>query len=366
MMRQIIYLVLGVGLFSSLVLAGCSMTGLALRPAQKGAPPTPVEAVTLAASETPVPTPTEPSLTVDSPALTELPASPTPTAQPTSLAATLRPSSPTTAGPAPCAEQVCIEPGTFLLRRPIAPPGRITVDTSYRFGDDAGGKRDVHHGVEFLNSAGTPVLAAADGTVVVAGDDKKTIYGLFRNAYGNLVVIQHALPGISQPIFTLYGHLSKIDIKQGDTVQAGQKIGEVGATGAATGPHLHFEVRLGENSYAASRNPELWLMPLTDQQGQLEGGIAGSILSARGNLLTVPNIVITLVSTLGPSWESTAYVHTYDERKLVGEDPWQESFAAGGLPPGEYKVSFVINGFHTLIVPVKPGQLTLVTFKLEQ
>lgn len=343
-----------------LFLAGCATKGLAIQSAQSGATPSPSQAISLS----PAPTLTE--ATAESSAAPAISPSITRPPLPTSPPATLKPSSPTAVSPAPCGEQVCIVAGTFLLHRPISPPGRNTIDTSYRFGDDAGGKRDVHHGVEFLNRTGTPVLAAADGTVVVAGDDKKTIYGLFPNTYGNLVVIQHALPGITQPVFTLYGHLSKIDVQPGETVQAGQKVGEVGAAGAATGPHLHFEVRLGENTYSASRNPELWLEPLPDEQGQLQGGIAGSVLSASGSLVTIDNIVIAPASPSSMATEATAYVHTYDERKLAGEDPWQESFAAGDLPPGEYKISFVKYGFHTLIVQVQPGKLTLMTFKLAQ
>ena len=354
-------LLLGISACLVLFLASCSKTDLPTEDQPSSPTPTPLAAGTSAMTGTPAFTPTELS-TETVPATLTRPS----TIHPTNPPATPQPSSPHTAISVPCSQQVCFEPGTFLLQRPIAPPGRNTIDTSYRFGDDFGGKRDVHHGVEFLNSAGTPVLAAADGTVVVAGDDKKTLYGLFPNDYGNLVVIQHALPGISQPVFTLYAHLSKIDVRQGDTLKAGQKIGEVGASGSATGPHLHFEVRLGENSYAASRNPELWLEPLTDEQGQLEGGIAGSIVGSSSTPLTVPNIVIQPISTAGTAAESTAYIHTYDERKLVGESPWDESFATGGLPPGQYKLSFVRNGYHNMIIQVQPGQLTLVTIKLEQ
>jgi murein DD-endopeptidase MepM/ murein hydrolase activator NlpD len=363
MKRLTSFLILGVSILSLSGLASCSSTNL---PTPIHEPPAPAVTVISAPTEIPLPSPTETATPENLPTATSLPTRPPVTAQPTSPPATLTPISRQAVIPAPCTDQVCIEPGTFFFQRPIAPPGRNTVDTSYRFGDNEGGLRDVHHGVEFLNSAGTPVLAAGDGTVVVAGDDKKTIYGLYPNAYGNLVVIQHSLPGISQPVFTVYGHLSKIDVKQGDTVQAGQKIGEVGATGAATGPHLHFEVRLGENTYAASRNPELWLKPLSDKQGQLEGGIAGSILSANGNQISVPNIVIQPISTTGPAADAMAYIHTYDEKKLVGESPWDESFAAGGLPAGKYKISFIQYGYHTLIVQVQPGELTLVTFRLDQ
>lgn len=88
-----------------------------------------------------------------------------------------------------------------------------------------------HTGVDFLASSGSPVSAVADGTVVAAG---------FNGAYGNEVVIRHADGKYSQ-----YAHLSFIAITKGASVTAGQNIGKVGATGNASGPHLHFEIRTG-------------------------------------------------------------------------------------------------------------------------
>jgi hypothetical protein len=258
---------------------------------------------------------------------------------------------------------VCIVSFQFPLKRPIAPPGRVTVDPSYRFESSDHGKRDPHHGVEFLNSQGTPVLAAADGEVVVAGDDLKTTYGLFPNMYGNLVVLQHNVPGFDVPIFTLYAHLFTINVQVGDQVKAGDKIGEVGRTGSATGSHLHFEVRYGENAYAASRNPELWLAPLTDEDGQHEGALAGRILDAQDKPIVIDNIVLEQLAGGGSPPKETFYLNTYSENRMAGLDPWGESFAIGDLPPGEYQISFFRNGMQQLTVQVEPGKLTLVTMR---
>jgi murein DD-endopeptidase MepM/ murein hydrolase activator NlpD len=87
-----------------------------------------------------------------------------------------------------------------------------------------------HLGTDYGAPTGTPVRAVGEGTVDFAG---------WQNGYGNVVVLQHA-GGRS----TLYGHLSRINVKRGERVDQGENIGNVGATGWATGPHLHFEFRV--------------------------------------------------------------------------------------------------------------------------
>ncbi len=89
-----------------------------------------------------------------------------------------------------------------------------------------------HAGIDFPAETGTPVLAAADGTVTGAG---------FTSGYGNYVIIEHE-DGYS----TLYAHMEEILTEEGETVQKGDEIGTVGSTGNSTGPHLHFELRLND------------------------------------------------------------------------------------------------------------------------
>ncbi|MDB4955861.1 MAG: peptidase [Myxococcales bacterium] len=87
-----------------------------------------------------------------------------------------------------------------------------------------------HSGTDFRADPGTPVLAAGDGIVKFAGR---------QGGYGNCIYIDHG-----GGVVTLYGHLRKIETHKGDAVTAGLQIGQVGSTGRATGPHLHFEIRL--------------------------------------------------------------------------------------------------------------------------
>ena len=87
-----------------------------------------------------------------------------------------------------------------------------------------------HQGVDYGAPVGTPVRTVGSGLVDFAG---------WRNGYGNVVEIQH-----DGDRSTLYAHLSSIDVRQGERVEQGARIGAVGATGWATGPHLHFEFRI--------------------------------------------------------------------------------------------------------------------------
>ena len=87
-----------------------------------------------------------------------------------------------------------------------------------------------HAGTDFRSKPGTPVLAAGDGVVTFCGR---------QGGYGNVIYVDHG-GGVT----TRYAHLRKIEIKKDAALTAGQEIGEVGSTGRATGPHLHFEVRI--------------------------------------------------------------------------------------------------------------------------
>lgn len=116
-------------------------------------------------------------------------------------------------------------PGT--LSWPVS--GTITSPFGYRR-NPFGGGMEFHQGLDIAAPMGTTITAAASGTVISAG-----WYG----GYGNYILIDHG-GGMA----TGYGHCSQIFVSVGQQVQKGQAIGAVGSTGASTGPHVHFEVRI--------------------------------------------------------------------------------------------------------------------------
>jgi murein DD-endopeptidase MepM/ murein hydrolase activator NlpD len=272
--------------------------------------------------------------------------------------------------PIPCdpVQSYCRETGHFFLDRPIALPGTVTVDRGYLYGTTELGTRDPHHGVEFNNASGTPVLAAADGKVIVAGDDSQAIYGTHPNSYGNLIVIEHHFPGISEPIYTLYGHLSKVEVQPGQAVHSGEEIGLVGSTGAAIGSHLHFEVREGQNNYDSNRNPVLWLKPLLDQAGQPYGGLAGRLQDSQGNAIHTDGVNIQYFPDRNGSQAAAWQVETYapEQHPVQPDDTWQENFGLGDLRPGDYRFSLIWGGkFYERWVVVAANQLTYFVIRID-
>lgn len=118
--------------------------------------------------------------------------------------------------------------GSGILASPL-PGARLTSSFGPRAHPVLGGVR-MHDGIDFGAGRGTPIRAAAAGTVVFAGP---------RGGYGNTVIIDHG-----NSLATLYAHQDALYVVAGAPVTAGQQIGAVGSTGLSTGPHLHFETRV--------------------------------------------------------------------------------------------------------------------------
>jgi murein DD-endopeptidase MepM/ murein hydrolase activator NlpD len=123
-----------------------------------------------------------------------------------------------------------------------APVARGSYRLTARFGQHGGyWSGGVHTGLDFAGAQGTPILAAATGKVVSAG---------YEGAYGNRVVVDHG-----DGYQTTYNHLSAIEVRVGEQVRTGDRIGRMGSTGNSTGSHLHFEVQHHDQFL----NPEGWL-----------------------------------------------------------------------------------------------------------
>ena len=119
------------------------------------------------------------------------------------------------------------------IRRPLSDMRSITSSYGPRM-DPFRKIYAMHRGIDFRAPKGEPVLATAAGVVVMAKNSK--------SGYGKVLVIRH-----KHGITTLYGHLSAFTVKAGDRVKPGDVVGKVGNTGRSTGPHLHYEVRVGDS-----------------------------------------------------------------------------------------------------------------------
>lgn len=122
----------------------------------------------------------------------------------------------------------------------------------------------MHHGIDFAAPKGTPVYAASSGVVISA--DQTSL----NDAFGKAVLIEHG-----DQLTSLSAHLSRIDVQLGDFVQAGQQIGLVGATGRASGPHLHFELWRG----SVPQDPKKFL-PLSPLQRTAQQAPAANAATA--------------------------------------------------------------------------------------
>jgi hypothetical protein len=229
------------------------------------------------------------------------------------------------------------------------------VEATYRYGSTANGTREPHHGVEFSNPSGTPVYAAARGIVIFAGPDQEALYSSWENFYGNLVVIEH-----DDQLFTLYAHLSKIDVQAGQEIFPVDKIGEVGRTGAAIGSHLHFEVRRGDGeNYFATQNPELWLVPANDANGVPFGTLMISVLDQDHKRIKYAEFTVRYYLDRSRRHVKSYYGTTYSAEALHGE----ESAVLSDLPAGDYRIAVKANGkVYERWVAVQSGKLTQVVF----
>lgn len=301
---------------------------------------------------------------------------PTPSPSPTNLptlapTATLTPIPPTPTplisdAPIRCAEDYCIYDQAFFLNSPIDELGMQMADVTYRYGSTSQGASRPHSGIEFQNNDGYPVLAADDGIVVFNGNDKNLHIGKYFFFYGNVIILKHSYPGLSHPIFTLYGHLSKSLVVENQTVKAGEKIAEVGDSGLATGSHLHFEVREGKEDYASITNPELWLKPVRNSSGQQLGTLVVHFEPADKFPLKAQKLILNSIQLADSSKSATYYAETYD-KTIPTSQRYEEKAVFGNIEPGEYELNCHVGGvLYRIPVKIEAGKLTLASIKLQE
>ncbi len=243
----------------------------------------------------------------------------------------------------------------FYFARPIAADTVNWPLAEYRYGGVFFAPNIIHTGVDIDAEDFSPILAAGPGTVIQAG------WGLYTEApgnendpYGLAVVIKHDFGYKDQQLFTIYAHMSKIIAYEGQHVETGDVIGLVGATGATTGPHLHFEVRLGANTFYSTYNPELWTAP---PQGW--GVLVGSLTDEEGKFLNQYPVEVRPL----PSEVPLRTVRTY-ALGTVNPDPYyQENLVLSDLPAGIYKVLLNYKGKDQQFwIQIFPGQVSYFTF----
>jgi murein DD-endopeptidase MepM/ murein hydrolase activator NlpD len=246
----------------------------------------------------------------------------------------------------------------YWLIRPI-PSGRRNYDLEwYPYGNDVLLPQlppyRVHHGLDFPNEPGTPILAASSGTVVHAGPLPSPRDGL--NYYGNTVIIHHDWQWLGQDVYTLYAHTLELFVRVGSPVEQGQLIAGVGSSGEVSGPHLHFEVRVGANNYNSTRNPALWMAPFEGW-----GTLAGRVVDRRGRY--IPGAIITVqpvnVDVPGGITIPVRRQMTYVSTAVQPDEVWQENFVVGDLPAGRYTLLIDIEDItYRRNVTIYPGQTT--------
>lgn len=296
--------------------------------------PTATNVVITGGNDTPTYTP---SPTNTSQATSE--SSPTQTASPTSLPTLSLDEAASSSGIATAVAMAQTIPNEhFWLVRPFLTESGIVDNPEriYAYGSTNAGQLRPHYGIDIVNPFGTRVLAAREGMVFFAGDDfNEKLFGPQSNFYGNTVVLQHTyLLESGQPFvfYTLYGHLSSINVEKGQSVRVFDPIGQIGQTGAAFGPHLHLEVRIGDPyDYGATYNPELWL-----EQYAGYGILAGRVERADGTPLY--DVEIKAESTTSGAIYR-AYTYTETDPALNGDPTLHENWVLGDLEAGTYEIT---------------------------
>jgi murein DD-endopeptidase MepM/ murein hydrolase activator NlpD len=183
------------------------------------------------------------------------------------------------------------------------------------------------------------------------------------------VVIQHDFGWRGRPLYTLYAHLSAVLVVPRQTVSAGDAIGLVGSTGRVTGPHVHFEVRMGDQNnlaagtvpgYGNTYNPALWMVPYVGR-----GVIAGRLTNAANELIMDADITVREVARGLVVDTTTTYIFRGTAVDVNADPIWNENFVVADVPAGRYDVIANVNGERVIQrVNVLEGTTTFVELSL--
>ncbi|MBI5965360.1 MAG: M23 family metallopeptidase [Chloroflexi bacterium] len=243
----------------------------------------------------------------------------------------------------------------FYFARPIAADNVNWPLAEYRYGGVFFAPNIVHTGVDIDAEMNAPILAAGPGTVISSD------WGLYTEApgnqsdpYGMAVVVRHDFGYKDQALYTVYAHMSKLIAVVGQHVGTGDVLGLVGDTGATTGPHLHFEIRLGRNAFYNTFNPELWMAP---PQGW--GVLVGRVTDEDDKLLTHIRVEVRPM----PYELPVRTVRTYGIGAVNSDPYYQENMVLSDLPAGLYKVTLIYEDKEQQTwVEIFPGQVSYLTF----
>ncbi len=241
----------------------------------------------------------------------------------------------------------------FYFSNPLSINADHKITSDYRYGYYYPEADVSHTGIDISGNRGEPVYAAAQGKVFFAG------YGLLygsndkEDPYGLAVMIRHDFSYNGYTLYTVYAHLDKTSVTRGDWVDTGTKVGVVGMTGATSGPHLHFEVRIENALGNKVQNPELWLAPSIGS-----GVLTGRVETTGGAIMTSKNLWLKSLDT-GKNWT----IVTYSPRIKEFDDYYQENFSVGKLPAGSYEISTYYNyKLYKANIFISPGAVNYVKF----
>jgi len=240
----------------------------------------------------------------------------------------------------------------FLFSRPVLADMKVWALEDYRYGG-VFFRNVVHTGIDIPLKVGSPVFAAGSGRVAWSG------FGLMSgetnpdDPYGLAVVIRHDFGYQGQTLYTVYGHLSETNLVIGQPIKGGEVIGLSGATGKVTGPHLHFEVRIGDNSFSRSRNPELWIVP---PQGW--GILVGQLKTLEDEWLMRLKVLIRSLDSGERYW-----VATYGEGPVNSDPYYGENLVIGDLPAGWYRILIPGETSQHLDIEILPGRVSFFRYR---